>query len=458
MNAKKKRYIRFAKQAVKESDTTAAESADAVPSEDDLVLTDQLDDLRSELKSSLPEPEEFLSFEKAKASEEGDEETDPASTAGRFPNAPRWLIRFGIITSIIAALVVVALFLFFSVEVPDLRGYTAVEASEQLTLLGLNFEIFEEEAPGIPAGQVISTTPAAGEQTFRGARVVMRVSAASSRVSVPNLDGMNFEQAQTALANLRLTAEEVRTFDSTVPRGRVVGFLPTSGTQVAAGSVVKILISAGTTDAQVEVPSVLGLSEGTARQALADAGFNPVFYQAAASFGQQGEVVAQTPGGRNLVSPGSVVLLMVSTGNSTTDLSVPDITNQSMTAATTIISQAGFVPEYFSMIDSTVATGTVISQMPPAENTLLRAGGRLGFLVSSGDVTTVEVPSVLALDATAAIEAISQRGFIPVLVSAPELANPELAGGSGIITQQFPAGGSRYHLGLPVLMYVSTQN
>jgi len=416
--------------------------------EDDTILSGQLDDLRSELNSPLPEPEEFLSFEKVHVREGEDDEDAP----GRFPNSPKWLVRFGIGATIVGVLAVAALVFFFLVEVPDVTGAPVVEASERLAALGLDFEIFEEEDPNVPAGHVISTTPAAGAQTIRGSTIVVRVSDAADQVAVPDLSGMTFEEAQGLLTTLRLTAEEVRTFDSTVSAGSIAGFLPVVGTQVAVGSTVKVLVSAGVVEVPIEVPSVIGLSEEVAYQALADSGFNPVIYHASTTFGEADEVVAQTPGGRNMVSPGSSVLVLVSTGSSTTDLPVPDIVDSPVIAAEAAIRDAGFSPERFNVIDTSVAAGAVISQMPPAEDTLLRTGERVGFLVSTGDVTTAGVPGVLALDAEAAADAIRAAGFNPVLVTAPDLVP-----GSGIIIQQFPAGGSQYHLGLPVLIYLSTQ-
>jgi len=429
-----------------------------IKKEDDALLSDQLDDLRSELKSVLPEPEEFLSFEEADSSDNAEEtEEDSKESQGRFPNSPKWLVRFGIVSTIVSVLVVASLFLFFLVEVPDLVGRPAVEAGEELSTLGLNFEIFEEETPGTPPGRVISVTPAAGEQALRGTTVVLRVAAESDQVAVPDLYGMDFDEAISTLTALRLTAEKVQTFDSTVVSGNIVGFLPAMGTHVDAGSAVTVLVSAGLVEELVEVPNVIGLSEEVASQALADAGFNPVFYQAQTAFGELDEAVAQTPGGRNAVSPGSTVLVLVSTGMSATDLPVPDITNQSAEAATTALSEAGFLPERFNVVDGSVPAGTVISQMPPTTDTLLRGGERVGFLVSAGDMAGAEVPSVLALDADSAVAAVREAGFNPILVVAGELDVDAAGSGSGIITQQFPAGGSQYHAGLPVLIYLSSQ-
>jgi beta-lactam-binding protein with PASTA domain len=78
--------------------------------------------------------------------------------------------------------------------------------------------------------------------------------------------------------------------------------------------------------------------------------------------------------------------------------------------------------------------------------------------VSAGEQAEVEVPSVLAMDRESALEAIRDAGLNPIVVLASELALEEGDnGGAGIVTQQFPAAGSQYHLGLPVLVYLSLQ-
>ena len=321
-----KRDIHLELEEAEEEGTVADTSEKEVDSEDDDALSDQMQGLRGELESKLPEPEKFLSFESAVADREGSEEDD--QSPGRFPNSPRFLIRFGIIALIVSLMVTGGLVLFLRVEVPNLMGETSVDASETLVSLGLNFEIFEEQSPSVPAGQVLSTTPAAGEFIMMGTTVVLRVSADADLVAVPDLRGMSLDEAKEALTALRLDAETVYTFDGSVPRNNVVGFLPVINTQLPAGAPVTILVSAGVFEDTLDVPRVIGLTEEAARTVLTEAGFNPTFYHASTTRGEIDHVVSQTPGEGNVVSPGSPVLVMVSTGNSTTDHSLPNVVEQ----------------------------------------------------------------------------------------------------------------------------------
>jgi len=450
------------------TDTGAASASDAdkdvagARNEDDAALSDQLQGLRGELKSTLPEPEQFLSFDQAVADREGSDEDDETAP-GKFPNSPRVLLRYGAITTVAALLIVGVLVIFLRVDVPNVIGQTAVEASEAIAGVGLNVEIFEEETLDVPDGQVMTTSPGPGEAAMRGTTVVIRVAQNVNEVAVPNVRGKTLIDARESLTSLRLTTQVKRTFDNSVPEGTIVGFLPTTGTLVPAGSSVTLLVSAGTLDTAIEVPRVIGLTEDAARSALEQMGFNPVFYYAYSSRGEIDYVVAQTPGGTNTVAPGSPVLVMVSMGNSTSGLAVPDITEQDRAVASTNITTRGFLPEGFGIIDDSVAAGIVISQMPPAQDSFLRSHESVGFLFSMGGQIQAEVPRLLGLSQAEAFELVRDAGFMPVLAASSVAAHNDLGQEhmdleGSVITQQFPAAGSQYQIGLPVLMYLPAQD
>ena len=433
-------------------DELSGELVDRPSDKDEEVLASQLDDLRTELKSTLPEPgEEFLSFEGLSVNEEaGDEE----ETATKLPNMPRYTVIGGVVLLVVALIAVVVYMTFGRVEMPDLVGMSSSAAVDKLNEINLRATIVETEAPGVSPGRVIATAPIADELVLRGTMVTLTIAAAGEQVSVPDITGKALDEAKAALSSARLTVEEIPTFDNSVPPGAVVGFLPTGGTQVATGSTVSVLVSMGSLDVPVEVPRIVGLSEEVASQVLFEAGFNPVAFFASTSFGNLNEVVSQTPGGKDLVSPGATVLILVSLGNSTTDLPVPDISGKYEIEAEQIISAAGFEAQRFDFVDSTIPTGAVVSQMPLSIGTLLRAGAPLGYLLSTGGEINAVVPDVLGSSLSTAIDDVRAAGFTPRVVPRPlHVASDAEEADSKVITQQFPRGGTSYHIGLPVLLY-----
>ena len=438
------------------------------PPDDDEILSSQLSDLRKDLQSPLPEPgEEFANFEGLSRKDEKaikgsvktsgkimDKSSDDEEEASiKLPNMPKYTVIGGVILLVIGIIAAVLYLTVGQVTVPDMVGMSAGAATKELNAVGLRLSITELEVPGVPPGRVVAQVPGANQKVLIGTVVNLTVAAAGEQVSVPDVAGKPFNEAKEILSSARLLVDEVRTFDNSVTPGSVVGFLPVKGTQVMAGSTVSVLVSMGSVDAPVEVPSVTGLSEEVAQRVLIDEGFNPVFFYSSTAFGGLNEVAAQTPGGYDMVSPGSTVLVLISLGNSTTDLPVPNLVGTQDAQARATISAAGFEGQRFGIINSTIATGTVISQMPPAARTLLRAGDPLGYLVSLGDETNAEVPDVLGDDLETAMERLREAGFTPRMVPRLSQLSPEEAT-RGKIQQQFPRGGSAYHIGLPVLIYL----
>jgi serine/threonine-protein kinase len=84
--------------------------------------------------------------------------------------------------------------------------------------------------------------------------VIIYVSSGKTQVAVPDLAGMTEAEAQLALENAKLTLGTITEGNSaTIAKGAVLSTDPVSGSQVAQGSVVNLLISSGL----VTVPDVV---------------------------------------------------------------------------------------------------------------------------------------------------------------------------------------------------------
>lgn len=121
--------------------------------------------------------------------------------------------------------------------VPNVVGQPHDQAFAALTQAG--FAPFDEPstfAANVPAGTVISTTPAAG--TVPGAagnKVGVQV---SNAVTVPNLQGQQAQQAQSTLQGMGLQAQ-IQAFAGD-PNGQVFTQSPAAGTLVAPGTTVTL--------------------------------------------------------------------------------------------------------------------------------------------------------------------------------------------------------------------------
>ena len=241
-----------------------------VSSEDELIAV-QMAGLRDELHSVLPEPSQFLTFKGLDAPEaRADGGAASAGEQGNkmdaLPPKPsrrviRALVVGGLALTLLAGVATWAYMTYGRVTVPDLVGMSSGDAVAALNDAGLRVGTMDEqEAPGIAPGRVINQDPMVDVLVVRGASVNLTIATESNQVSVPDLTGKIFEEAQAILSQARLVAEEVRTFDNTVPAGSVVGFLPTAGSFLPAGSTVSVLVSIATLDESIEIPSVIGMT------------------------------------------------------------------------------------------------------------------------------------------------------------------------------------------------------
>jgi eukaryotic-like serine/threonine-protein kinase len=126
------------------------------------------------------------------------------------------------------------------VAVPDVKGKTQADATQILTAAGFTVTPKPVNSDTVPAGQVISQTPAAGTKADKGSAVTIVVSNGPPKVKVPSLQCMTRRQAQDTLAARGL---EIKFSGSDK---RVVDQDPPPDTEVPRGSVVTAYTGPGT--------------------------------------------------------------------------------------------------------------------------------------------------------------------------------------------------------------------
>ncbi len=128
------------------------------------------------------------------------------------------------------------------VTVPNLRGKNIDDATTALTALGLKVGTTTETNANAPAGQVVSTNPAAGTAVTSGTTVNLVV--ASGNVAVPNVVGEDESTARSTLTGAGFKVAVVRQADSTNPPGTVIGQQPLTGNSAPINSLVTITVAA----------------------------------------------------------------------------------------------------------------------------------------------------------------------------------------------------------------------
>jgi len=206
------------------------------------------------------------------------------------------------------------------------------------------------------------------------------------------------------------------------------------------------------TTGPVTVPNVVNQLEAAARTAITNANLvvGTVTQQPSATVAA-GRVISQNPAGGVGVAANSAVNMVVSTGPVPTPgpVAVPNVVNQTQTAATAAITGVGLVLGTVTQRSSTtVVAGSVISQNPSA-GTSVSLGSQVALVVSTGPVA---VPNVVNLTQAAATTSLTGAGLALGAVSQQSSATVP----SGSVISQNPAAGTGVAAGSAVALVVST--
>src|SRR5881275_1474997 len=201
---------------------------------------------------------------------------------------------------------------------------------------------------------------------------------------------------------------------------------------------------------KVAVPNVVGQTQAAAASALTGAGLTvgAVTMQSSSTVAA-GSVISESPPAGTEVASGSPVNLVVSSGPA--QIAVPNVVGQTQAAATSAITGAGLTVGAVTMqSSSTVASGSVISESPPA-GTKVASGSPVNLVVSSGPAQ-IAVPNVVGQTQAAAASAITGAGLT---VGAVTMQSSSTVAAGSVISESPPAG-TKVASGSAVNLVVST--
>ena len=135
------------------------------------------------------------------------------------------------------------------IEVPNLVGsdYTEIEArTETDAAYNFKLDIYEEIfSDTVPAGQITTQLPPAGQTVEAGGTVRVAVSRGSRERTLPEIAGMTADEARTTLEREGFVMVAVDTVNAEVELGHVIGYADNAaGDTLAFGSVVSVQVSA----------------------------------------------------------------------------------------------------------------------------------------------------------------------------------------------------------------------
>ncbi|HKN97743.1 MAG TPA: Stk1 family PASTA domain-containing Ser/Thr kinase [Pseudonocardiaceae bacterium] len=308
--------------------------------------------------------------------------TEPAKTP-RSPyeaqrvKARRTMMIWVVVVLVLAAVLGVAAWWFGSgrwTAVPRIGGLDPTTAERTLQDADLSGAITQAHSNTVPAGQVVSTSPAVGARALRGSTITVVIS--EGKPIVPDITpGASPSAVEQAVKSAELTprldpAQDA--YSPTVPKGAVVGLNPGPGTQLNIGSPVVVVVSKG--PPPNPVPNVVGQPHDQAFQALQQAGFLP--FDEPATFDPNvggGTVIKTDPAAGATGVPGNKVGVEVSNA-----VTLPSVTGQPAQQAQQTLQGLGLQVQIQALAND--PTGQVFVESPSA-----------GSLVAPGTVVTLGV-------------------------------------------------------------------
>jgi len=351
--------------------------------------------------------------------------------------------------------------------VPNVIGLREQQAAIKIHDEGL--DVLARTAPSNrPPNVVFAEKPGPGTQLGKGQTVTIFVS--SGRLAVPNLIGLQEQQAVQKLQTLGFKVA-VKRVASTHPKGIVIDQEPTAGVTAVSATTVTLSVSSGAKP--VVVPRVVGQTQGDAVQALTKIGLKPVL-QNVPSDKPAGTVVGQKPPAGKEVDKGSNVTVNVSTGTgpatttttattSTTatttvgttttaagPVRVPHVAGLAQTPALRQLNTLGLRPTVV-YVRSSQPANRVVSQSP-AQGTTLQRGSPVRVNVSTGSnpQPNASVPNVVGQDQAAAVQSLRDAGFKVAVLNRPTADQTK----DGLVVEEQPHAGSSIPGGSQVTIFV----
>ncbi|MCO5998592.1 Stk1 family PASTA domain-containing Ser/Thr kinase [Actinoallomurus rhizosphaericola] len=248
--------------------------------------------------------------------------TEPEEPEGRGKK-----IALGVVVALLAVGAVTALFFMFkgggapkdpnTVAIPTgIVGNDQDSAKQQLTDLGFTkITTKKKSSDSVDSGKVISVSPNENTKIDKAqvatTEVTLVVSTGKPKVTVPRVRGLSEDDAKNAIENANLKVGNTdKQNSSSVPKGYVISSDPDSGSKVAEGTEINLIISDG--PGKTTVPSEVGKQVSDAKADLRSNGFGVrVTYVDAQNGEAPGTVVDQNPGQGETANRGSTVTLMV---------------------------------------------------------------------------------------------------------------------------------------------------
>ena len=252
-------------------------------------------------------------------------------------------------------------------------------------------------------------------------------------VQIPDLTGKPRNEAIAELERLGFQVSVMEEPNPDIKRGDVISSNPAAGSELKAGTPVKLTVSSG--KEMTDVPDITNLTTDEAVEELKKAGLelNPNVRREASDNIPEGAILSQQPAGGTQIAKGSRIGITVSSGPDM--VQVPSLVGLNVEQATATLSSLK-LRSTVTKVDSERPEGEVLAVA--GENTDVETGTTVELRVSNGMLMTM--PQITRLDPAEAERTLRDAGWNGRLTPGPTVPTGALVDSGLIGHQEVPAG------------------
>ncbi|WP_409234986.1 Stk1 family PASTA domain-containing Ser/Thr kinase [Streptomyces sp. PA5.6] len=227
-----------------------------------------------------------------------------------------------------------------SIKAPKLIGETEDEAKRSATNVGLKLEVGERKACAkYPKGEVCSQDPGVDAEMKKGDTISVTVSTGTPKISVPDVQGLSYQEAKSQLEDKGFTNIKKALEESDRTPGKVIRQDPAGDAKAEKSETITLTVAKE--KKQESVPDVTGLDYEAAAKQITDSGFTPARQDVASEDVEEGKVIKTTPAAGTPADPGSTVNVQVAKAAEEEEATVPPLTGQKLKDARKALEDAG---------------------------------------------------------------------------------------------------------------------
>jgi beta-lactam-binding protein with PASTA domain len=210
---------------------------------------------------------------------------------------------------------------------------------------------------------------------------------AAPEATVPNVIGLNLDDAERKLNEVNLGLREVESAPSDkYPVGTIVSQIPIAGSVVRENKQVQVVRSLG--KPSLKVPKVAGLDFATAQKRITEAGLAlGVVQKIYTKKYRAGDVITQNPEAEKVFTSPVKVDLTIAYADAAEKVTVPDMAGKSLATAESMLFGLNLQLKGVQYQESGNAAGEVLSQEPEAGAGISPGGGVELVVAISADMS-----------------------------------------------------------------------